>query len=91
MATTTTTPDAMEARDIVDRAMKLPPAAREGIAHHLLQSVEPPPGPPDSDREYWKVELQRRVESIENGTMKMYTLDETLAHMQQVLDEDSKP
>ena len=47
--------------------------------------------PPGSDRECWKAELQRRVESIENGTMQMYTLDVTLEHLQQVLDEDSKP
>ncbi|MDB5307896.1 MAG: hypothetical protein JWO38_2098 [Gemmataceae bacterium] len=88
---TATTPEMAEARELIDRAMKLSPAVRESIALELLHSVAPSPGHPGSDWAYWKAEIARRIEAVENGTMKTYTLEETLDYIQSVLDEDQKP
>lgn len=88
MAATTTpeTPDAREARELVERAVKLPVPIREGVALAILHSIDPPPNS-DADWEYWKAEIQRRIEAVERGEMKTYTLEETLEHMQKALDE----
>ena len=82
----TTTP---EADEILDRAMKLSAAEREAIARRLLDSVYPPPNTYES-ADALRAELQRRIEAVENGTMKTYTLEETLQHMQKALDEGRK-
>lgn len=83
MSTTTTT---AEAGEILDRALKLSAAERERIAHRLLDSVYPPPNTYES-ADALRAELQRRIEAVENGTMKTYTLEETMAYLRQVAAE----
>jgi putative addiction module component (TIGR02574 family) len=80
-----TSPELQEAREVVDRAMKLPPAVREGIALQIIQSLEPTPTDADNDL---RAEIARRLEAIKDGTMKMYSLEETMTYLQSVVDED---
>ncbi len=75
-----------EADEILDRAMKLSAVEREAIARRLLDSVYPPPNTFDS-KEALQAELQRRIEAVENGTMKTYTLEEAMAYLRQVAAE----
>lgn len=86
----TTTPEMNEARELVERAVKLPVAIRESVALAIWHSIDPPPNS-DADREYWKAEIARRIEAVENGTMRTYTLEETLEHLQRIVDEDHGP
>ena len=75
----TTTP---EAQEILDRALKLPETDRAAIGHVLLDSVHPPPNSYESAEEL-RAELQRRMDAIENGTMKTYSIEETMAYLRQ--------
>ena len=52
----------------------------------VLGSLGAPPNS-DADRGYWKAEIARRIEAVRNGTMKTYTLDETMDYLQRVVDE----
>ena len=83
----TATPESHEAREIIDRALKLSPEVRTSIAIELFESVEPPPGPSGDDRKYWTAEIVRRIEAVTCGTMKAYTLDETMSYLERVADE----
>lgn len=86
----TPTTEPTDVQDLFDRAMRLPPDVRERFAFDLLRSVNPPPNS-DADWAYWKAEIARRIAAVENGTMKTYTLEETIDHLQKVLDEDPAP
>ncbi len=83
---TITTPETSEVRDVLDRALKLSVAERELIAHRLLDSVHPPPNTFESE-DALRAELLRRIKAVENGTMKTYTLEETMAYLRQVAAE----
>jgi hypothetical protein len=87
---TTALPEIQEAEELIDRAKKLPPALRERIVLELIHSAEAPPNS-DADWEYWKSEIARRIEAVRNGTMKTYSLDETMEYLERVVDEDRKP
>lgn len=82
---TTMTP---EVQEIIDRAMKLLPTEREFVALRLLDSVEPPPNSFESP-EALRAELKRRIEAVQNGTMKTYSIEETMEHLRQVAAEGS--
>jgi putative addiction module component (TIGR02574 family) len=82
----TTTP---EARELIDRALKLSEAERETIALRLLESIDAPPNSFES-KEALRAELQRRIEAIERGEMKTYTLEEAMAHIRKAR-EGRKP
>jgi len=82
-----TTSEAQEAREILDRAMKLSPDVRDSIAVELFESIDPPPFEEGEDRDYWRVEIARRLEAIKNGTAKMYSLEDTLRDMERVAAE----
>ncbi|HVL13778.1 MAG TPA: addiction module protein [Gemmata sp.] len=82
----TTTPETPEARDIIERALQLPPVERERIAHQLLDSVYPPDDPEEVKRA-WRAELQHRMDAIRDGTMKTYSVEETMAYLRQALAE----
>jgi hypothetical protein len=57
-----------EARELIDRAMKLAPDVRESIALELLDSVE-------DDTDYWAA-IARRSEDIASGKVVALTRDE---------------
>ena len=73
----TTTP---AVREIIDRALQLSPADREQIANELLGSVYPPDDP-EEVKKAWRAERQRRIDAIDNGTRKTYSLAETMVHL----------
>lgn len=77
-----TTPEGREAQDIIDRALKLSPPERERIAHALLDSVYPPDEPEEA-RKALRAELQRRMDAVDNGTMKTYSIADTMAYLRQ--------
>ncbi|MBY0512326.1 MAG: hypothetical protein K2P78_00255 [Gemmataceae bacterium] len=87
--TTPESPEALEARELIERALTLPPAIRERVGLELLWSVDPPPNS-DADWAYWKAELVRRSEAVENGTMKTYTIEEAMAKIRKER-EDREP
>lgn len=77
-------PDLIEAKNLVERARKLPSLLRENIAAQLLASLD---APEDSDERLaaWHAELQRRVDGIRDGSMPTYSIEETMAYLHQAL------
>jgi len=86
----TTPAEANEAQELIDRALKLPPAEQERILLALLHAVASPPGRPSSDRVYWKAELARRIADIESGAVKTVTPEEMHANIRKALEESRK-
>ncbi|MBY0459675.1 MAG: hypothetical protein K2V38_20335 [Gemmataceae bacterium] len=85
---TTATDETELTPELVERVLKLSPASRD----RLLGLLDPPPPPtPDwaAAPDALRAELQRRIEAVENGTMKTYTIDETTAYLRQVAAERS--
>jgi putative addiction module component (TIGR02574 family) len=89
--TPTATPEMLEAESILDRAMKLPPVAREHVGLRLLESIEWPPEDPEEAKTALRAELQRRMDAIASGTMKTYTIEETMAYLRQESAERNGP
>ena len=90
MSTATVTEAAPETElttELVERAMKLSPENRERLIE-LLHAGPPIPTPsPVGDWEYWKAEIKRRIEAVENGTMKTYSIEETMEYLRQIAAE----
>jgi len=75
--------------DLIEQVKKLSPESLDKL-RDLIDRAAPIPGPPPvGDAAYWKAEILRRSEAVENGTMKTYTLEETLERLQRVVDEES--
>jgi hypothetical protein len=85
-ATTPETPETELTPELIERVMKLSPENRERL-RALLGEPPIPELPAEGDWAYWKAEIQRRIEAVENGTMQTYTLEETLERIQKALDE----
>jgi len=90
MSTATVTEAAPETElttELVERAMKLSPENRERLIE-LLHAGPPIPTPsPVGDWEYWKAEIKRRIEAVENGTMKTHTLEEAMADIRKARED----
>lgn len=82
-ATTTETP---EAREIIDRALKLSAVERAVIGRVLLDSVYPPPNTYES-ADALRAELVRRVEDVESGRVKALTHEEAMAQIRKAREE----
>jgi putative addiction module component (TIGR02574 family) len=82
-----TTPEMQEARELIDRALKLSPLARETIALELFDSLEGPPDDPDEVKKEWKDEIARRIGDLKSGRVVGIDADEALAAMRQRLRE----
>ena len=83
------TPETELTPELIERVMKLSPENRQRLIG-LLGAAEPVPVPPPvGDAAYWKAEIARRIEAIQNGTMKTYTLEEAVAYWRQV-DADAR-
>jgi putative addiction module component (TIGR02574 family) len=76
-----------QAREIVARAMTLPPDVREEVALELLGSVDHPPEDPEEVKKAWQEELARRMKAVEDGTMRTYSMEETMAYLRQTVSE----
>lgn len=83
--------EAEEVRDLRERVMKLPPDAREKLALDVLRSVEQPPEDAEAARQAFREELQRRMDAVEAGTMKTYSVEETMARARRALAEGNGP
>lgn len=85
----TTTPETPETEltpELIERVMKLSHESREKLLG-LLEEVTPIPRPPPvGDAAYWKAEIARRIAAVENGTMKTYTIEETMAYLRAIPD-----
>jgi hypothetical protein len=81
MSTTTTpeTPESELTPELMDRLKKLSPESRDRLIVLLGGSPPIPAPPPVGDWEYWKGEIKRRIEAVERGEMKTYTLEEAMA------------
>jgi putative addiction module component (TIGR02574 family) len=79
------TPETQEAGELFGRALKLSPDLREQLAHDLLATVDPPPGRPWSDRDYWKAELARRIADVESGAVTPLTREEAEAQVREAI------
>ena len=83
---TTATDETELTPELVERVLKLSPESRG----RLLGLLDPPPTPAwAADPDALRAELQRRIEAVENGTMKTYTIEETMAYLRQVAAEGS--
>jgi putative addiction module component (TIGR02574 family) len=76
-----------EVRDLRERALKLPPDVREQLALEMLGSVRASEEDSAQAREALRAELQRRMDAVAAGTMKTYSVEETMAYLRQVVAE----
>ena len=59
----------MDAKKLLEDALKLPPEARAAVAGSLIQSLD---AEVDPDAEAaWAVEIERRLEEIDSGAVKL--------------------
>ncbi len=88
---TPATPETELTPDLIDRVRKLSPQSKDKLVGLLLDELEGPPDDPEEVRKAWKDEIARRIEAVRNGTMKTYTLEETMEYLQRVVDEGRRP
>lgn len=76
--------------ELIKRVAKLDPAPRLRPAVILSLPPDESEGTPEEIRQSCREEILRRLESIENGTAKFYTVEETLAHLDALCGPDSE-
>jgi putative addiction module component (TIGR02574 family) len=59
----------IDVKDLLQRAMQLPPEARAALAGSLLESLDDVVDP-DAEAA-WAAEIERRVEQIDSGAVKL--------------------
>jgi putative addiction module component (TIGR02574 family) len=91
MTTATATEPATtpEVTAIIERALSLTEAERRVIVSRLLASIPTPPNTYDSP-EALRAELQRRWNEIANGTVKTFTIAETMEHLRNALADGER-
>jgi putative addiction module component (TIGR02574 family) len=65
--------------ELVERVRKLAPAEQLRL-RDLIDDGEPD-GTPEELRKAWHEEIQRRLDAITRGEMKMYTVEETMSYL----------
>lgn len=69
----------LSAKDILDRALKMPENDRAAIAERLLSSLD---ARPDSNvEEAWQQEIQRRLSEIDRGEVECVPWEEVRSRM----------
>ncbi|MBZ0150092.1 MAG: addiction module protein [Planctomycetes bacterium] len=64
-----------DVKDLLQRAMALPPEARAALAGSLLESLD---GATDADAETaWSVEIERRMHELDKGGVQPLSWSET--------------
>lgn len=76
-----------QAKTVYDLGIQLPADSREVVALQLLESIDYPPEDPEEVKRAWQIELQRRVDEIESGRAKTFSLEESMAYLRQVVAE----
>ncbi len=70
-----------EPQQLLATALSMPESDRAKLAVSLLRSLDPADDP-QAD-EAWAAEIQRRVESIDNGTVELRAWDDVISQMRQ--------
>jgi hypothetical protein len=73
---------------LADVVQSLPQAAKDELAKLLAEPTEP--SPPFELSKEWQDEILRRIAAMDSGEMPTYTLEETMAYLEQV-DLESRP
>ena len=90
MSTETATDPTVLTPELIDRVRKLAPADKARLQLLLADDGEPdgtpeehgePDGTPEELRQAWNEEIQRRLDAITCGEMKMYTVEETMSYL----------
>ena len=68
-----------EIDDIVEKALRLPSTARASLAELLLESLDHEEDIPVSEE--WKVEIQRRCQEIDNGSVKLVSVEDAFRQL----------
>ena len=68
---------AMDAKDLLQAAMHLPPEARAALAAELIGSLDPEESDEDVEAA-WAAEIQRRLAEVDAGTANLIPADEAL-------------
>ncbi|HKO13849.1 MAG TPA: addiction module protein [Acidobacteriaceae bacterium] len=68
-----------EAAQILHEALELPPEQRAALADSLLNSLDADVDP--DVEQAWQEEIERRIESVRNGTTKMVPWEEVQARL----------
>ncbi len=76
--------------ELVERVSKLSIPERLRLRDILLFMPDEPEGTPDEIRAAQRYEINRRLEAIERGEMKMYTIDETFAFLDSLVAQRVK-
>lgn len=78
-----------DAENLYQAALKLSGDERSQLAYRLLDSIE---GERDPDyEEAWSKEIARRIEEVENGTVKTVSWDEVKKMIHEVRHGGAKP
>jgi putative addiction module component (TIGR02574 family) len=67
--------------DLLNAALPLPKSDRAHLAASLLRSLDPPDDP-QADAA-WAAEIERRVNSIDNGDVKLVPWDDVMTAMRE--------
>ena len=70
--------------ELFERALKLPEEQHAAMAHNLLLTLESE-GQDEDYEEAWAEEIQKRSDSIDNGTAKLLTWDEVEASAKEAI------
>ena len=76
--------------ELIERVTKLDPVARLRPSGILSLPPDESEGTPEEIRQSCREEILRRLESIQNGTAKFYTVEETLAHLDALCGPDGE-
>ena len=74
----------MEPQQLTEAALSLPEPQRVELAASLIHSLEPAPDP--QAEELWADEIKQRLESIDDGTAKLFPAEEVFAEMRKRRD-----
>ena len=70
-----------EPKQILDIALTLPESDRAGLATSLIRSLDDAPDP-DADAK-WAIEIERRIRTIDQGSVKLDEWDAVMATMRE--------
>ena len=76
-----TDPETCITPELMGEVAKLTDDGREWLYCALISVPDEPEGSPEELRQAWREEIQRRLDAIDRGEMKMYTIEETFAYI----------
>lgn len=70
----------MDARRVIEEALRLPVDVRAALAGELLESLDGGAADPGYE-EAWSAEIKRRLDALESGEMATISVEEFLARL----------